>query len=158
MLEGARRRCCVISARDVADHRHLAGREQRVAVVERGDHQMMQVGREDQRDAEHAEEIADEHALLALGRIDRGDEAEPHLLGDHRARDLQRRDRQPRGEAEHGADQELLAEHQQHRAERAQIDLIGAAMQRQQHRGEHQRDGQPHPRRHASSRRAPAAA
>ena len=28
------------------------------------------------------EEIADDHALLALGRIDRGDEAEPQLLGD----------------------------------------------------------------------------
>ena len=40
--------------RDVAGQRHLARREQRVAVVQRGDHQMMQVGGEDQRDAEHA--------------------------------------------------------------------------------------------------------
>ena len=94
MRDGLRRQ-----RRDVADQRHLARPEQRVAVVERGDHEMMQVGREDQRDAEHGEEIADDHALLALRRIDRGDEAEPELLGDHRAGDLQRRDRQPRGQA-----------------------------------------------------------
>ena len=42
---------------DVAQDRNLARREQRVAVVERRDHQMMQVGGEDQRDAEHAEKI-----------------------------------------------------------------------------------------------------
>ena len=84
---------------DVADQRHLARAEQRVAVVERGDHQVMQVGGEDQRDAEHGEEIADDHALLALRRIDRGDEAEPELLGDDRAGDLQRRDREPRGQS-----------------------------------------------------------
>ena len=94
--------------RDVADERHLARLEQRVAVVERGDHQVMQIGGEDQRHAEHGQEIADDDVLLALRRIDRGDEAEPHLLGDHRARDLQRRDRQPRGQAQHRADQDLL--------------------------------------------------
>ncbi len=77
---------------DVAEQRHLARAEQRVAVVERGDHEVMQVGGEDQRDAEHGQEIADDHALLALRRIDRGDEAEPELLGDDGARDLQRRD------------------------------------------------------------------
>ena len=109
----------------------------------------MQVGREDQRDAEHAEEIADDDALLALGRIDRGDEAEPHLLRDHRARDLQRRDRQPRHQAQHRADEQLLAEHQQHRPDGVQIDLIGVAMQRHDHRGQHQRDGEPHAHRHA---------
>ena len=87
--------------RDVADKRHFAGPEQRIAVVERGDHQVMQVGGEHQRDAEHGEEIADDHALLALRRIDRGDEAEPKLLGDDGARDLQGRDRQPRGQAKH---------------------------------------------------------
>ena len=41
------------------------------------------------------------HALLALGWIDRGDKAEPELLGDHVAGDLQPRDRQPGGEPEH---------------------------------------------------------
>ena len=90
----------MISCGHVADHRHLAGREQPVAVVERGDDEMMQVGREDQRDAEQRQEIADQHALLALGRIDRGDEAEAQLLRDHGARDLQRRDRQPRGQTQ----------------------------------------------------------
>ena len=140
----------VVSAATSPMQRHLAGLEQRVAVVERGDHQVMQVGGEDQRDAEHGEEIADDHALLALRRIDRGDEAEPQLLGDHRARDLQRRDRQPRGEAEHRADQHLLRRASaSDRPERAQIDLIGVAVQRQQHRRQHQRDGEPHPHRHA---------
>ncbi len=51
---------------------------------------MMAVGRKQHGDAEHGEEVADQDALLALGRVDRGDEAEPHLLGDHAARNLQR--------------------------------------------------------------------
>ena len=56
--------------------------------------------------------LREQHALLAaLRRIDRGDEAEPELLGDHEAGDLQRRDHQPRGDAEHHADEDLLAEH-----------------------------------------------
>ena len=94
------------------------GPEQLVAVVQAGDHQVMQVGREDQRDAEQGEEIADDQALLALRRIDRGDEAEAELLGDHRARDLQRRDGQPRGQAEHHADQQFLPERDEHRSGR----------------------------------------
>ena len=56
--------------------------------------------------------LRDQHALLAaLGRIDRGDEAEAELLGDHEAGDLQRRDHQPRGDAEHHADEDLLRQH-----------------------------------------------
>ena len=61
--------------RHVADQRDLARLEDGVAVVHRRDHQVMQVGGKDQRDAKHAEEITDDHALLVLGRIDRGDEA-----------------------------------------------------------------------------------
>ena len=86
------------------------GLEQPVAVMQPGDDEMMQVGGEDQRDAEQREEVADDQALLPLRRIDRGDEAEPKLLRDHRARDLQRRDGQPRGQAQHHADQQLLSE------------------------------------------------
>ena len=48
---------------------------------------MMHVGREDERDAEHGEEVADDNALLALRRIDGGDEAEPQLLRDRGAGD-----------------------------------------------------------------------
>ncbi len=88
----------------------------------------MHVGGEDQRDAEQREEIADEHALLALRRIDRGDEAEAELLGDHRAGDLQRRDRQPRGQAEHRADQDFLHSMISTGAERGEIDGIGLLM------------------------------
>ena len=97
--------------------------------------------------AEHGEEIADDDALLALGRIDRGDEAEAELLGDDRARDFERRDGQPRGQPEHRADDDLLDQHHDRRPERAGIDVIGVAMQRQQHGGEDERDGQPQPRR-----------
>ena len=50
------------------------------------------------------------HALLALGRIDRGDEAEAELLRDHRAGDLQGRDRQPRRQAEHAPTSSSCAE------------------------------------------------
>ena len=48
---------------------------------------------------------------------------------------------------EHGADHDLLDQHHDRRPERAGIDVIGVAMQRQQHGGENQRDGQPQPRR-----------
>ena len=51
------------------------------------------VGGEQQREPEHGEEVADQEALLPLRRIDRGDESEPQLLRDHRARHLQRRQR-----------------------------------------------------------------
>ena len=108
--------------RHIADDRHLAGRENRVAVVERRDHQMMQIGGENQRDAEQGEEIADQRALLILGRIDGGDKAQAHLLGDDRTRDLQRRNRQPRGHAQHRADHDFLKQHQDHRHQRIEID------------------------------------
>src|SRR5712691_1199516 len=134
---------------DVAHERNLARLEQHVAVVERGDEQVMQVGGEQHGDAEDGEEVADQHALLPLGRVDRGDEAEAELLGDDAAGDLQRRDGEPRGEAEHGADQQLLAQRQQDRAGRAQVDRVGGTVQRQQHGGEHQRHHEAHPRRHA---------
>ena len=76
--------------RRVAGSWHFAGLEQVVAVVERGNDQMMHVGGEKQRDAEKRQEIADDRALLALRRIDRGDEAKPELRGDHRAGDFER--------------------------------------------------------------------
>ena len=63
------------------------GREQPVTVVQARDDQVMQVGREDQRDAEHRQEVADDQSLLPLRRIDRGHKAEPELLRDHRTRD-----------------------------------------------------------------------
>ena len=94
-MRNAPAKVLVISAAASPVGRHSPGRTDRVAVVERGDHQMMHVGREQQRDAEQREEIADQQALLALGRIDRGDEAKPQLLGDDRAGDLQRRNASP---------------------------------------------------------------
>ena len=107
----------------------------------------MHVGGEEQRNAEHGEEIADNRALLALRRIDRGNEAETQLLRDHVARDLERGNSQPRGNAEHRADENFLNEHHQSRPERPRIDVIGAAMKRQQHGGEDERECQPHARR-----------
>ena len=134
--EGARRK-----RGDVAARHGLARREDRVAVVQRRDHQMMAVGGEQQRHAEHGEEIADQHALLALGRIDRGDEAEPHLLGDHGARDLQRRQRHARGRAQHDADHDLMHHHAPAAApSEPHVDLVGVAMQRQDDQRQQQRD------------------
>ena len=109
------------------------GAKQRVAVVQRGDHEVMQVGGEDQRDAEHVRKLPTITPCWPCVGSTAVTKPSPSLLGDHRARDLQRRDRQPRGQAEHDADQELLAEQQQHRPERAQIELIVVAVQRQQH-------------------------
>ena len=93
----------------------------------------MQIGGEQHRDAEQREEIADQEALLALGGIDAGDEAEAKLLGDDAAGDLKRGDRQARRHAEHRPDQELLSHRKQNRTRRAQIDGEARAMKRQQH-------------------------
>ena len=101
---------------------------------------MMAVGRKQQRHAEQGEEISDQQALLALGRIDRGDEAEAHLLGDHRARDLQRRERHPRGGAEHDADDDLVHHQYQKRRQRLHVDVVGGAVQRQDDQRQQQRD------------------
>src|SRR5881227_2950233 len=49
-----------------AEKWNLAGLEQGVAVVERRDHQVMQIGGKHQREAEHGQEIRDDHTLLAL--------------------------------------------------------------------------------------------
>ncbi len=51
------------------------------------------------------------------------------------------------GHAEHRADDDLLDQHDDGRPERAGVDVIVVAMQRQQHRGQHQRDGEAQPRR-----------
>ena len=103
----------------------------------------MQVGGEQQRNAEDGQKVADHDALLALGRIDGGDEAEAELLGDHGARDRQRRNGDAGGGAEDQPDQDFV--HQQHRQRRQvlQIDLIGAPMQRQQDERERQRNAEP---------------
>src|SRR5947209_15025947 len=58
--------------RDVAARHQFAGREDRVAVIQSGDHQVMGVGGEQQRQPEDGEEVADQQPLLALRRIDRG--------------------------------------------------------------------------------------
>src|ERR1700687_3130144 len=126
--------------RDSAARHQLARRKNRVAVVERGDDEVMGVGCKQQRHAEDGEEISDQEALLTLGRIDGGDEAEAKLLGDHRSRDLQRRERHPRGGAEHDTDDDLMNHQYQERRQRLHVDVIGGAMQRQNHQRQHQRD------------------
>src|SRR6185437_11739151 len=70
---------------DIAARHQVGGRKDVVAVVQRRDHKIVAVGGEQQRHAEHGEEVSDQDALLALGRIEGGDESQPHLLGDHRA-------------------------------------------------------------------------
>jgi hypothetical protein len=133
--------------RGIAGRRHLTGLEQIVAVVDRSDDEMMHVGGEEQLDAEKRQKIADHQPLLALGGIDGSDEAEAELLGDDGAGDFQRRDREPRSDAEHGADEDFLDQHHERRGERALIDVVGVAMQRQQHGSKQKREGQAHARR-----------
>src|ERR1700722_15744505 len=133
--KGAGGRRCAIAARQ-----RLIRRKHRVAVAERGDHQMVAVGCKQQRDAEHGEEISDQQALLALRRIDRGNESEPELLGDHRSGHLQGRKRHPRGGAEHHADDDLMQHQHQERRHRLHVDVVGVAVQRQYDQRQHQRD------------------
>ena len=109
---------------------------------------MMHIGGEQQRDAEDGEEISDQHALLALRRIDRRDEAEAELLGDDGASQRQRRDRHPRDRAENKADDDFMHQQHQQRRQVLQIDLIGAPMQRHDDGGERQRHAEPDPYRH----------
>jgi hypothetical protein len=82
-----------------------------------------------------------------LGRIDSGDKAKAELLSDDRARDLERGNRQARGDAEHRADQYFLDQHHQNRPERGYIDVVGIAMQRQQRSRKDERESEPHARR-----------
>ena len=103
---------------------------------------MMPIGGEQQRHAEDGEEVADQHTLLPLGRIDGGDEAEAELLGDHRARHRERRQRDARGRAEHDADGDFVHHHYAERAHRAQVDLVGGPVQRQDDQRQQQRDRQ----------------
>ena len=63
------------------------------------------------------------------------------------ARDLERGNRQARGDAEHRADQHFLDQHHQNRAQRGRIDVVGVAMQRQQRGRKDERESQPHARR-----------
>ena len=145
--------------RDIAEQRHLARLEQRVAVVERGDHEMMQVGREDQRHAEDGEEIADDARpagpCVGSTAVTKPSPSccamtEPATC----SAEIVSRAVSPSTAPTNSS----CAQQREHRAERPQVDRIGVAMQRQQHRGEHQRDGQPHAAPARSVRRAPAAA
>jgi hypothetical protein len=121
-----RRRCWQHQFGDVAHRQRRTWLKQPAAVVERRDHEIMQIGREDERDAEHGEEVSEGDALLALHRVEAGDEAEPQLLCDRGARDLQRRKREPRGQAENGGEDQFLNEEADKRRETSRdIDRIG---------------------------------
>jgi hypothetical protein len=100
----------------------------------------MAVGGEQQRHAQDGEEVADQQTLLPLGRIDGGDEAEAELLGDHRTRDRQRRQRDARGRAEHDADDDLVHHQDAERGHRGQVDVVGGAVQRQDDQRQQERD------------------
>ena len=78
----------VIEHRRVADRRDAAGRQKAVAIEHGRDDEVVEVGGEDQRHAEQGQEVADRR-LLAHGRVDGGDEAEPELVGDDGAGRLQ---------------------------------------------------------------------
>ena len=67
--------------RRVAHQRQFARLKNRVAVVHCRDHQMMQIGGENQRDAEHRQEISDQKPLLVLRWIDGGDKSKAQVAG-----------------------------------------------------------------------------
>ena len=62
------------------------GRQHVVAAADRVDGEVMQVGREDQGDAEQRQEVAERRLLAAHGRIDRHGVGQAELLRDDRAR------------------------------------------------------------------------
>ena len=67
------------------------------------------------------------HLRQYLGRIDGADEAEPHLLGDDAASDLQRSHRNLRGGAQHDADHDLLDHQDAQRGERLHVEGLTAS-------------------------------
>ncbi len=69
------------------------------------------------------------------------------MLGDHRSCDLQRRKRDPRGGAEHDADDDLVNHQDQQRRQRLHVDVIGGAVQRQNHQRQQQRNPELDPHR-----------
>ena len=72
--------------RRVAHERQFARRKDRVAVIHRHDHQVMEIGGKHQRNTEHGQKISDQRALFVLGRIDGRDEAQTQLLCDDGSR------------------------------------------------------------------------
>ena len=98
------------------------GEKTLVAVAERRDDKVMAVGRKQHGYAEQGQEVADQHALLALGRI-RGDEAEPALLGDDGTCDSSA-DGDARGGAEDDADHDLMHHQHEQRGHRSHVDVV----------------------------------
>ncbi len=94
------------------------------------------------------QEISDQKPLLVLRWIDGGDKSKAKLLGNDRARDLQGGNRKSCRQPQHGADDDLLEKKHQDRPDRVEIDCVGLLMRRQYDRRKHQRDAEPHPRRH----------
>src|ERR1700733_3637058 len=70
-----------------AEPEETSARAGSTAAARRGDDEMVHVGGKEQCDPEQGEKVADDHALLALGRIDGGEKAEAELLGDDGAGD-----------------------------------------------------------------------
>ena len=94
--------------RRIAHERQFARRKDRVAVIHRHDHQVVEIGGKHQRNTEHGQKISDQRALFVLGRIDGRDEAQTQLLCDDGSCHLQCRNRQSCGEAQYRADDQLL--------------------------------------------------
>ena len=88
----------IASARRIAGRRDAGRRQEGVAVADRRDREMVQVGGEDQRHAEQGQEVADRGACCRPGRVDRHGEGEPELLGDEVAGRLQARHHQAAAE------------------------------------------------------------
>ena len=96
-----------------------------VAVVQRRDDQMMAVGRKQQVTPSMVRKFPISTPCWPWVGSTEVTKSEAELLGDHRAGDLQRRKRHPRGGAEHDADDDLVEHQHQQRRQRAHVDLVG---------------------------------
>src|SRR5262245_30944654 len=114
--------------RRVTQQRQFARLKYRVAVVHRRDHEMMQIGGEYERYAEHRQEISDQKALLVLSWVNGSNKSKPKLLGNDRASNLQRRNCEPCRQSQHRTDDDLLEEKHQDRPDCAEVDRIGLLM------------------------------
>ncbi len=146
-------------AADEPDHelRHVAGRErstradQVIGPGDRGDRQVMKVGREDHHHAEQREEVADHRALLALARgIDGLGVGEAGLRRDQRACDLKRAHDDARHRADQDAGRDLLGDEKPQRHDAGGLSLrIGGGDRGRKAERDRERQDQAHHRRHA---------
>ena len=135
--------------RRIAEGRHRLRRQHGVAPADRVERHVVQVGGQDQRDAEEREEVAERRLLPALRRIHGHRVGQAELLRDDQARRLQGGQDHPHGQADHQPDQRLREQQpdQARAAERVVADRQQGPHHREQNQRDEQGEGQPDARR-----------